>query len=75
MDSAKHGVILFSLGSVLNGKDVDPNTKVALLKAFSKRKETILWKFEEDLPNIPENVHIRKWIPQNSILGVFKKTF
>jgi glucuronosyltransferase len=69
MDAAKHGVILFSLGSVLKGKEMDPKMKEILLKVFSKRKETILWKFEEDLPEKSENVFIKSWMPQNSILG------
>ena len=41
-----------------------------ILTAFSKLKQRVIWKFEkEDLPNIPENVLISKWLPQSDILG------
>lgn len=33
-------------------------------------KQKVIWKFEnESLPNVPENVLIRKWLPQTDILA------
>ncbi|XP_075984941.1 uncharacterized protein LOC142982365 [Anticarsia gemmatalis] len=69
MDSAKHGVIYFSMGSNLKSKDWPDEVKQNLLKLFGELKQTVLWKFEEDLPNVPKNVHILKWAPQPSILS------
>lgn len=39
------------------------------LDVFAKLEENVLWKFEADLPNIPKNVKISKWLPQSDILG------
>ncbi|CAG7786008.1 unnamed protein product, partial [Allacma fusca] len=39
------------------------------LSAFSKMKQRVIWKFEGDLKNLPANVKISKWLPQQDILG------
>nr|CAH7722074.1 unnamed protein product [Callosobruchus chinensis] len=64
LDSAKEGVVLFSMGSNLKSADFPEEKKKAILKAFSKIKQKVLWKFEADLPNKPSNVKISKWLPQ-----------
>ncbi|KPJ17950.1 UDP-glucuronosyltransferase 2B15 [Papilio machaon] len=69
MDNAKNGVIYFSLGSNLKSKDLPDNIKNNLLKMFGELKQTVIWKFEEALPNLPKNVHILQWAPQTSILA------
>nr|CAH7769279.1 unnamed protein product [Callosobruchus chinensis] len=70
LDEAKHGVIYFSMGSNIKSKDLPVEKRNAILDGFRKRKETILWKFEEDtLPGKPKNVIIRKWFPQQDILA------
>lgn len=38
---------------------------------FGNLKVTVIWKYEEDLKNVPKNVHILKWAPQTSILGKY----
>lgn len=70
LDEAKDGVIYFSMGSNLKGKNIPRETRDILLETFSKLKEKVLWKFEDDsLEEKPKNVIIRKWFPQNDILG------
>lgn len=71
MDNAEHGVIYFSMGSTWQSKDIPKIVIENLLKMFGDLKETVIWKFESDLPNVPRNVHIMKWAPQLSILGKF----
>ncbi|KAK4883896.1 hypothetical protein RN001_000167 [Aquatica leii] len=66
---AEHGVIFFSLGTNINSKiftDEDINT---FLNVFSKLQEVVVWKFNDSLQNVPKNVFISKWLPQNDILG------
>ncbi|XP_052756565.1 UDP-glucosyltransferase 2-like [Galleria mellonella] len=69
LDNAKYGVIYFSMGSILKSKDMPDEIKTGLLRIFGELKYTILWKFEEALPNLPSNVHIIQWAPQQSILA------
>lgn len=46
--------------------------KNAFLNVFRRLKLTVLWKWEDDqLDNKPDNVIIRKWLPQNEILGKY----
>lgn len=69
LDNAPNGVVYFSMGSVLQSKEISADTRRSILNVFSKLKETILWKYEDDLPDLPPNVVIRKWFPQSDLLG------
>ncbi|KAK9882073.1 hypothetical protein WA026_018919 [Henosepilachna vigintioctopunctata] len=70
IESSKDGVILFTLGSTVKSKDMPEDIVKILLKTFSKLKQKVLWKYEdENLIGCPENVIIRKWLPQNDILA------
>lgn len=69
MDDSKNGVIYFSMGSNLKSKHFPEELKRKILKMFGGLKQTVLWKFEEVLPDLPSNVHILQWAPQPSILG------
>lgn len=39
------------------------------LNKFKSIKQRIVWKFETELPNKPDNVIVGKWLPQNDILA------
>ncbi|XP_052756326.1 UDP-glycosyltransferase UGT5-like [Galleria mellonella] len=69
LDNAKNGLIYFSMGSNLKSKDLPDELKRGFLNIFSNLKQTVLWKFEEAIPNLPKNVHIVQWAPQPSILA------
>ncbi|KAG6445490.1 UDP-glycosyltransferase [Manduca sexta] len=69
MDKSSEGVIYFSMGSMMKGKTMPNEMKRQFLKTFSGLKQTVIWKLEEDLPNLPKNVHIVQWAPQQSILA------
>lgn len=70
MDNSKHGIIFFSLGTNLRSDTLDVKLRNLFLNAFSKIKETVIWKFESELEGLPKNVFIKKWLPQNDILGL-----
>lgn len=69
IDNSKHGVIYFSMGSFLKSNSLPRPLIAALLKMFGELKQTVIWKFETDLPDVPKNVHIVHWAPQPSILA------
>ncbi|XP_075220175.1 UDP-glycosyltransferase UGT5-like isoform X2 [Lycorma delicatula] len=72
MDEAENGVIYFSLGSNMKGTSFPEEKRSAFIKAFSKfPKVRVLWKWEADtkLPGQPDNVFVKKWLPQQSILA------
>ncbi|XP_060805917.1 UDP-glucosyltransferase 2 isoform X2 [Amyelois transitella] len=69
MDKSTNGVIYFSMGSTWQSKYIPKQVTEALLKTFSEFKQTVIWKYEAELANLPKNVHILKWAPQPSILA------
>ncbi|XP_039760004.1 UDP-glucosyltransferase 2-like [Pararge aegeria] len=69
MDGAKYGVIYFSMGSNWKSADMSANMQSSLLNMFAKLKQTVIWKFEEDMDKVPANVRLVKWAPQQAILA------
>ncbi|KAH8409399.1 hypothetical protein KR222_002586 [Zaprionus bogoriensis] len=71
LDSAKHGAILFSLGSNLKGDHISPEVVNTIFKGLSSLKQHVIWKWE-DLKNTPgksANILYKKWLPQDDILA------
>ena len=69
LDSATDGAIVFSMGSIVQSKDWEVEKREALVKAFGKLKQKVLWKYEnETLPNKPDNVMISPWLPQRDVI-------
>ena len=70
LDGAKDGVIYFSLGTNLKSADLPQEKLKIFFNVFSEMKQRIVWKFEnENIEGLPENVIIKKWMPQNDILA------
>ncbi|XP_036347518.1 UDP-glycosyltransferase UGT5-like, partial [Rhagoletis pomonella] len=70
LDNAEHGAIYFSLGTQVSSKDMPLEKLELFLDVFRQLKQRVLWKFEnESIANLPANVMIKKWLPQNDILA------
>jgi glucuronosyltransferase len=70
LDEAKHGVILFSLGSNVKSTLLPDEKLKIFLDTFAKLKQRVLWKWEADeLPVKLDNVMTSKWLPQDDILA------
>lgn len=46
--------------------------KNAILEALAEIPYKVIWKYEGMLANVPENVRIYKWVPQQDVLRKFK---
>lgn len=58
------------MGSNVKSSDLSLEKREAILGAFATLKQKVLWKFEEDnLPNMPPNLMISKWLPQDDVLA------
>lgn len=68
-DSEVNGFIVFSLGSAVDGNEMPEFILDALLQGFGRLKQRVIWKIEGIKGNIPENVMISKWLPQQDLLG------
>ncbi|KXJ75299.1 hypothetical protein RP20_CCG012000 [Aedes albopictus] len=72
VEAAKNGVILFSLGTNIRSDLLGDERIIEILNAMGQFPEyQFLWKFESDaMPiEVPKNVYIRKWMPQNDLLA------
>lgn len=70
LDGATNGAIYFSMGSYLKSKDLPVEKRNTFIKVFSRLKQRVIWKFEdESIPNLPKNLLIKAWMPQNDILA------
>uniref|UniRef100_A0A0N4ZAA6 glucuronosyltransferase n=1 Tax=Parastrongyloides trichosuri TaxID=131310 RepID=A0A0N4ZAA6_PARTI len=66
--------IIFAFGSIAQSYTMPTSYKKAILEAFgSLSNVTFIWKYERNIStlsiDVPENVIIRKWIPQNELLN------
>lgn len=70
IDGAEHGAIYLSFGSNINSKDLHPEKLEHIKRTFSKLKQRVIWKFEDDtITGLPSNVKIWKWLPQDDLLA------
>lgn len=68
-NSGESGVIFFSLGTFALGESMPTEMKEKILAAFAKLPQKILMKFEKPIENLPKNIKLTKWAPQQDILG------
>ncbi|GAB0099705.1 hypothetical protein DMENIID0001_155920 [Sergentomyia squamirostris] len=71
LDSATNSLIFFSLGTNVKSWMLGEEIIQKFVEAFRQLPQyTILWKFDTDkIPNMPKNVIIKNWVPQNDILS------
>ncbi|KAJ1528974.1 hypothetical protein ONE63_007341 [Megalurothrips usitatus] len=71
LDGAAHGFVFVSFGSNVKAENLKKDRVEAMLRAFGRVKQRVLWKYEDKdiLARLPPNVRVHKWLPQNDILG------
>ncbi|OWR41057.1 UDP-glycosyltransferase UGT39B2 [Danaus plexippus plexippus] len=69
LDEAQEGVVYVNFGSNVRSIELPVEKKNAFLNVFRQLKQTVLWKWEDDvLDDKPSNLFTRKWFPQKDIL-------
>ena len=73
MNSAEHGVILFTMGFIFQPKAV-PDTRIkAIFDAFAQLPQKIVMKLDPLPPDskltVPKNVLLKSFLPQQDILA------
>ncbi|XP_068241718.1 UDP-glycosyltransferase UGT5-like isoform X3 [Palaemon carinicauda] len=68
--AGEDGFIFFSLGSVVKPSTMPEEYRKVLVKVFGSLKQRVLWKWDTDtMEDLPRNVRLEKWLPQQDILG------
>lgn len=44
-------------------------------ETFAEIPQAVIWKFEEQVEGLSDNVMVSSWVPQREILGLYKKLF
>ena len=66
--SGDNGVLVFAMGTTTQGANKEFSDIFS--KAFAKLPIKVIWKLGGERPdNIPSNVMMSKWLPQNDLLG------
>lgn len=70
LDEAHEGVLYFNLGSMVKFSSMPKEKLNDILKVFASIPRKIIWKWEtDDLPPLPPNLMVKKWLPQFDILA------
>ena len=70
IDESEHGVVYFSLGGNLNPSVMPLEKQEAIIKALSKLKENVLWKWDDLNAKVDKKKFlVQKWFFQDDILA------
>lgn len=70
IDESEHGVVYFSLGGNLNPSVMPVEKQQAIIKALSKLKQRIIWKWDDLDAKVDRNKFlVKNWFPQDDILA------
>ncbi|XP_076655536.1 UDP-glucosyltransferase 2-like isoform X3 [Halictus rubicundus] len=70
LDEAHEGVLYFNFGSMVKTSTIPEDKLTVLLNVLASLPRKVIWKWEtDDLPMKPNNVLVKKWLPQFDILN------
>ncbi|NXP39749.1 UD11 glucuronosyltransferase, partial [Leiothrix lutea] len=66
--SGEHGIVVFSLGSMVS--EIPMKKAMEIAEALGTVPQTVFWRYTGKAPpNLPQNVKLVKWLPQNDLLA------
>ncbi|XP_050434109.1 UDP-glucosyltransferase 2-like [Adelges cooleyi] len=68
IENSPNGVIYFTFGSTIKMSSFPDHIKTAFKVALARLPQRILWKYENEMEDKPDNVMTRNWFPQRDIL-------
>ena len=76
MNGAEEGIIIFTLGSNSQVSLMPIHIQEAFVRTFARLPQRVLWKWEKDSRiQLPPNVKIVDWLPQQDLLGTYYASF
>ncbi|XP_072381212.1 UDP-glycosyltransferase UGT5-like [Diabrotica undecimpunctata] len=69
MDSAKEGIVYFSMGSNIDPSMMKEEISTAIFNALGKLPHKVFVKWPKDVPGKNKNIEIRSWFPQQDVLA------
>lgn len=70
LDDAHEGVLYFNLGSMVKTATMPEDKMRILLKVMGSIPRKVIWKWEvDDIPDLPSNIFVQKWLPQYDVLN------
>ncbi|XP_067004504.2 UDP-glycosyltransferase UGT5 isoform X2 [Anabrus simplex] len=67
--STEDGFIYVSFGSTVSTNAISEDKRKKLVHVFGMLPQRVLWKWDSDIADLPPNIKISKWLPQQDILG------
>jgi len=69
--SGEDGFVLFTLGSMKSSGHMPQKYLNALINAFGRLPQRVVWKWDSDTQpeNLPANILMATWLPQQDLLG------
>merc|ERR1719285_1583909 len=69
LDSSTEGAVLISFGSSLK-PDQMPKEKINIfIQAFMQLGMKVIWKWDKEMPGLPDNIMLSSWLPQQDLLA------
>lgn len=68
IENSSHGVIYFTFGSVVAMSTLSEQIQNTFKNVFRKIPQRVLWKYEGEMKDKPDNVMTGNWFPQRDVL-------
>lgn len=73
MGSGESGFIYVSMGSSVKAAKMPEHLRKLFIRTFAQIPYRVIWKYDgsvADMKDLPPNVKIGTWLPQQDILGI-----